>query len=225
MERMNGMKELLCGFFCLTTVLFSLAGTALANEIGESEYKSHSDSSPKVLEEYSTDELLKMLSYNYGSHRREKDWLEDLIHDAKKGDISSQVLLGKIYQGEPCFDSKGEPISCLVAMTSRGVRQDYREAIKWFRLAAEQDNSEAQYELAIMYLFGIGVRQNYFEATNLLKLAAIKNYGSAQVQLGAMYEEGLGVQRDLHVAKEWYGRACDNNYQSGCNSYKELNRK
>ena len=32
-----------------------------------------------------------------------------------------------------------------------GVPQDYQEAVKWFRLSAEQGFAQAQYNLAVMY--------------------------------------------------------------------------
>ena len=32
-----------------------------------------------------------------------------------------------------------------------GVPQDYKEAVKWYRLAAEQGDAAAQYNLGIMY--------------------------------------------------------------------------
>ena len=41
------------------------------------------------------------------------------------------------------------------------VRQDYAEAVKWYRKAAEQGFAEAQYNLGVMYAKGEGVRQNY----------------------------------------------------------------
>ena len=32
-----------------------------------------------------------------------------------------------------------------------GVEQDYAEAVKWYRLAAEQGNADAQYNLGYAY--------------------------------------------------------------------------
>ena len=32
-----------------------------------------------------------------------------------------------------------------------GVPQDYKEAVKWYRLAAEQGDASAQYNLGLMY--------------------------------------------------------------------------
>ncbi len=42
----------------------------------------------------------------------------------------------------------------------RGVPQDYQEALKWYRLAAEQGNAIAQYNLGFMYDNGEGVPQD-----------------------------------------------------------------
>ena len=48
-------------------------------------------------------------------------------------------------------------------MYDRGERvpQDYAEAIKWYRKAAEQGYASAQYNLGIMYDDGEGVPQDY----------------------------------------------------------------
>ena len=42
----------------------------------------------------------------------------------------------------------------------RGVRQDYTQAVQWFRKAAEQGDAKAQYNLGIAYESGRGVRQD-----------------------------------------------------------------
>ena len=43
----------------------------------------------------------------------------------------------------------------------QGVRQNYAEALRWYRKAAEQGVAEAQYNLGVMYASGRGVRQNF----------------------------------------------------------------
>ncbi len=53
-----------------------------------------------------------------------------------------------------------------------GVPQDYAEAVKWYRLAAEQGDASAQYNLGIMYINGKGVPQDYAEAVKWYRLAA-----------------------------------------------------
>ena len=42
-----------------------------------------------------------------------------------------------------------------------GVPQDYKEAVKWYRLSAEQGHASAQINLGNMYAEGQGVLQNY----------------------------------------------------------------
>jgi TPR repeat protein len=52
-----------------------------------------------------------------------------------------------------------------------GVPQDYKEAVKWFRLAAEQGYGPAQGKLGIMYDNGMGVPQDYVQAYAWYNLA------------------------------------------------------
>jgi TPR repeat protein len=63
-----------------------------------------------------------------------------------------------------------------------GVPQDYTEVAKWFRLAADQGNSEAQYSLGVMYHEGEGVPQNSTEAAKSYRLAANQGYTQAQLK-------------------------------------------
>lgn len=56
--------------------------------------------------------------------------------------------------------------------TGRGVPQNYTEAALWYRRAAEQGNSFAQYSLGLLYDRGHGVPRNIVEASKWLNLAA-----------------------------------------------------
>jgi len=42
----------------------------------------------------------------------------------------------------------------------RGIAQDFKEAIKWYKKSAEQGNVNAQYNLGNLYLRGQGATQN-----------------------------------------------------------------
>ena len=44
----------------------------------------------------------------------------------------------------------------------------------------------------------------------------------AQSRLGAMYYSGKGVRQNKPLAKEWFGKSCDNGYQVGCDAYRDL---
>ena len=54
----------------------------------------------------------------------------------------------------------------------RGVPQDETEAVRWFRLAADQGLADAQYNLGGMYWIGHGVPQDRVAAHMWLSLAA-----------------------------------------------------
>ena len=46
----------------------------------------------------------------------------------------------------------------------RGVPQDFKEAVRWYRLAADQGHAGAQNNLGAMYNNGLGVPQDFKEA-------------------------------------------------------------
>ena len=46
------------------------------------------------------------------------------------------------------------------------------EAVKWYRLAAEQGDAAAQYNLGFAYYNGEGVEQDYAEAVKWWQMAA-----------------------------------------------------
>ena len=54
----------------------------------------------------------------------------------------------------------------------QGVPQDYAEAVKWYRLAADQGDAYAQNNLGVMYDQGQGVPQDYVLAHMWFNLSA-----------------------------------------------------
>jgi TPR repeat protein len=53
--------------------------------------------------------------------------------------------------------------------SGRGVKQNYEEAVKWLRKAAEQGHARALDSLGSMYSQGDGVEKNYEEAVKWLE--------------------------------------------------------
>ena len=90
-----------------------------------------------------------------------------------------------------------------------GVPQDYKEAVKWYRLAAEQGSISAQFSLGVMYNTGEGVLQDYNEAAKWSRLAADQGNAYAQVNLGSMYIDGKGVPENYAEAAKWFRKAAD----------------
>ena len=77
--------------------------------------------------------------------------------------------------------------------TVEGVLEDDAEAVRWYRMAAEQGLAEAQYNLGYRYANGRGVLEDDAEAVRWYRMAAEQGYAMAQVNLGYRYDNGEGV--------------------------------
>ena len=117
--------------------------------------------------------------------------LQELIEKAEQGEVDAQNNLGTMY-------ANGE-----------GVPQDYKEAMKWYRLAAEQGDAFAQYALGDMYANGQGVSQDEGEAMKWFRMAAEQGNANAQHNLGDMYADGRGASQDEGEAVKWYRAAAE----------------
>ena len=74
-----------------------------------------------------------------------------------------------------------------------GVPENNAEAVKWYRLAAEQGHANAQYFLGAIYADGEGVAENDAEAVKWFRKAAEQGDADSQSRLGLMYDNGEGV--------------------------------
>ncbi len=64
-----------------------------------------------------------------------------------------------------------------------GISQDYTEAVKWYREAAEQGHARAQYSMGLAYEYGRGVSQDHDEAMKWYHKAAEQGDADAQRKL------------------------------------------
>lgn len=120
---------------------------------------------------------------------------ENFDHDkalAIKGDRVGQYNLGWAYSN------------------GRGVKQDFKEGVKWYRKAAEQGDAAAQYNLGVMYSKGRGVEKDDKEAVKWFRKAAEQGHARAQYNLGAAYRNGDGALEDNVTAYAWYNIAVAN---------------
>ncbi|MBG8749842.1 sel1 repeat family protein, partial [Neisseria meningitidis] len=67
-----------------------------------------------------------------------------------------------------------------------------------------------------------GVRQDDVEAVRWFRQAAAQGVAQAQNNLGVMYAERRGVRQDRALAQEWFGKACQNGDQDGCDNDQRL---
>ena len=77
-------------------------------------------------------------------------------------------------------------------------------AIQWFRIAANREVADAQYNLAVMYREGQGVPKNNKEPISWLNRAVQKGHSRAQSDLGSMYAYGIGIKTNYRKAIELF---------------------
>lgn len=103
-----------------------------------------------------------------------------------------------------------------------GVKQDPKEAVKWFRKAAKQNNPDAQYKLGECYFDGFGVTPKKAEAVKWFRKAAKQGSRKAQTKLGECYEHGWGVRRNLTAAQSWFKKAAEQGFEEAQAKLREL---
>ena len=104
------------------------------------------------------------------------DDIRALIEKAEAGDGEAQQMLGLAYHHGYTVD------------------QMYTEAVKWYRLAADQGFAHAQDGLGKLYYLGQGVEQDFGEALRWIRLAV--EQGLPEGQYGV---PGRGNGRDSLV--------------------------
>lgn len=97
-----------------------------------------------------------------------------------------------------------------------GVKQDHAASVKWFRMAAEQGEADAQFNLARlygsevdgMYKNGRAAPANDAEAFKWYRLAAEQGHTQAQVRLAQLFAKGLtDIAPDQVQAYQWMSLA------------------
>jgi hypothetical protein len=86
----------------------------------------------------------------------------------------------------------------------------WREAVKWFKKAADQGYASAQYELGIRYEYGEGVLQDFVFAHVFYNLSASMGYGNARLALKELTKRMTpdSVARAQKMARNWKPSPC-----------------
>ena len=95
----------------------------------------------------------------------------------------------------------------------QGVIQNYKIAVKWYKLSAEQGHPDAQSNLGNMYTKGDGVIQNYKTAVKWYRLSAEQGNADAQFHLGTRYALGRGVTTNNIYAHMWSNIAASSGHK------------
>ena len=134
-----------------------------------------------------------------------KDWdIDDCRVKAEQGNDQAQYVLGQMYA------------------IGKQVPQDYKESLKWHKLAAEQGNVEYQHILGVMYHKGQGVPQNFKEAVKWYRKSAEQGYSPSHYLLGVMYHNGTGVPKDYVMTLMYWNLASVNKGNNRYNLEKKM---
>ena len=122
--------------------------------------------------------------------------LLSLVHDRTPGrhTVDAQCSLGDRY------------------LNGAGVEQDFAEAARWFRTAAEKGSTHAQHNLGCQYARGKGVGQDHAAAARWCRTAAEQGFAASQFNLAVAHKDGTGVGQDRAEAVRWYSKAAEQGY-------------
>jgi TPR repeat protein len=117
-----------------------------------------------------------------------------LLKKAKQGNVKAQFALGMMFN-----DYSGT-----------FVKQNFGEALTWFKKAADHGHVEAQYRVALYYLMGdkIGLTKDEYQAYQYFNKAALKGHAESQFFLGTFYTGGKGgVKENEPLGYAWIDQA------------------
>ena len=142
--------------------------------------------------------LAQCYSYGKGVETNEEEAVKWLRKAAEQGEKFAQLKLGMRYclgrgitqsieDATKWFDmiQENDPRSqyCfgLMFLEKSEITQELaKEAVKWFRKAAEQGDADAQFVLGVCYLEGVGITQDKTEAMKWLQKAAKQGHEKAK---------------------------------------------
>ncbi|MBA4143902.1 MAG: sel1 repeat family protein [Nitrosospira sp.] len=101
---------------------------------------------------------------------------------------------------------------------------DHHFTVNLYQESAKNGNSDAQYQLGLLYLTGNGALQDFAEAAKWLKLAAEQGYALAQYELGLVYRMGHGVAVDPVQSYVWLNLAAAAGVQQAVTAREEVMR-
>ncbi|MFI3163982.1 MAG: tetratricopeptide repeat protein [Bacillota bacterium] len=91
--------------------------------------------------------------------------------------------------------------------------KDVEQGIGWIKKSAENENSNAQYVLALCYCEGIGVDADDKAAFEMFELSSSQGYADAQYSLGLFYRDGVAVGKDIQKARELWKMAASQGHE------------
>ena len=138
---------------------------------------------------------------------KHQDQWNKAIDSVASGNGQGAVFTCKALAKNGCAPALGQ-IGRIYEFGLGGIRQDFKEAVKWFKLSIEAiDDLQSHLALARIYLQNPKLDANHKLALYHLDLLAENEVAGAYFGLGLVHEFGLGVPTDESLALDWYERA------------------
>ena len=118
-----------------------------------------------------------------------------LYEDAYSGAVESQYQFAEIL------------------MSGKGIKQNMREAVKWFSNAAEKGNMQAILALGYAYSKGNGIAKDLTKAFEFFQKAAEQKNAEAQYELGICFSSGQGTAQDSTKAISYFALAAEQGHE------------
>ena len=115
-----------------------------------------------------------------------------LIATANAGDADARSRMGDICR-------TGDDLT----------EQDYSEALRWYRLASEQGDRNAENNFGAMHQHGMGTAKDMTEAARWYRKAADRGLPSGQYNLAMFLINGEQTREDLREAAAWLRKAAN----------------
>lgn len=154
----------------------------------------------------------------------------------RKGSIEAHYHLSKCYfLGSGVLEDHKKAVEHCHIAAEKGIAeaewllgeyyrvgfQNFQEAAKWYKKAAEQGLDKAQFSFGVF----LNTEQRYESAAEWFEKSATQGYMLAQYNLGNYYLYGLGVPQNTEIAIEWFQKAADQGYEIAKNAINELHKK
>ncbi|MBI3884611.1 MAG: sel1 repeat family protein [Opitutae bacterium] len=130
--------------------------------------------------------------HRHGGHPPKSDAITWFVRAAQAGDVDAMLLAGYAFEEDA---------------------DDLPSALKWYRAAAEKDNSEARDRAAAVEqqlaerAFAARLPANVAAEKRALFAQALRGDADAQRQVGEAYRSGSGVPEDIVLAQQWFAKA------------------
>jgi len=132
----------------------------------------------------------------------------DIKAKAENGDMEARFDLAECYKN------------------GKGISPSKFEAVKWYRLAAEQGHVKAQHYMGSCHWRGEGsAKKSDEEAVKWYRLAANQGYADAQYMLGTFYYQGWSVPLNEEEAVKWFRLAAKQGHTSALKTLRMMNER